>query len=590
MPSISPEATERLKKERLAREGKAEVQPVEPAQETTEGKPLVILGAGMAGSTILLHTLLRAIDDPTVTAAQPLDIKLVERYPKQLYGGIAYGKTPEFDHRLNLAAWRVTPFAGGNPPDGLPTFEEFIDQTLTKQGRDELVEDYLTDPPRRMYGDYLAHLVDQALERAGGKVKFETVIGEVTDFKETSGQVAIDFADGRKLEAGHLVVTTGFKDAYANNLRSVFNVRSNPAFLDYTYSDAANNYYARAARESTKDSEALVMGTGLTGMDTAHRLIEAGYKGKITMVSRRGMIHPLYLEQPDSEVQESTFLKGEPRAEKEAKLRAIRPAFMKGLEEKPFATFEKQVLTAFNKLKSEGYRNEEILSVWEQYVPAVYQRYPEEARDFFLANETLLNVMRVGTVPMVAQRLTQAQQEGQLQILAAEVKGVMPALDGKGLDGSIVLTDPAGLMELKHFDHVISGIGNAITYNLPASEIKDPLWKNLRTRDAYRAHDIYAGLDVTNDFFLKNGDGTPYNHVTAVGALISGHMSTTAYPYPEKPGSGGRLGPFTLNVQGITGAVEAFTDANYDTLKSQMGVGNNTGTPTTRRQSIPRPG
>jgi hypothetical protein len=47
-------------------------------------------------------------------------------------------------------------------------------------------------------------------------------------------------------------------------------------------------------------------------------------------------------------------------------------------------------------------------------------------------------------------------------------------------------------------------------------------------------------------------------------------MNITAYPYPEKSGSGARLGAFTLNISGILGAAISFTEMKYDDITAKM--------------------
>lgn len=527
--------------------------------------PLVIVGGGFAGTTTLLHMILKATADPAFSVDKPMNITLLERAPQQLYGGVAYGQTPQHEYNLNLSAKRVTPFAQGQKPAGFPSMEEFIDQIA--ESNPEVVGQHV-NTSRQLYGQYLRYLAGIAIEQSGGKVKVETVYDQAIDIGEHASGASITLESGATLQASRVVLATGFKEAVSPAF--AFNAASSPRYLDYPYSDAANSFFDRllSGPDNTPDSTALVIGTGLSAMDSANRLLDSGYKGKITMLSRRGLMHAIY-RQMDIDPRER--LQGEPRDESELPFTNDTPDFIANIAS--FDTFD-QMFGAIRKEMfqrvREGYTTEEILGHWEKFVPQVYQAFPEDTRQFLLDYETAINVFRVGTTPELADKILQAKAQGRLEIKTGRIENMV-----KTASGFDVIWRPnnrhgqrVGADRTTPFTTVINGIGNSTKYDLPADKIQDPLWRNLRARNAFTVHPSRDGVAVTDDFALINGDGAPYKHINVIGVPVSGHMNITAYPYPEKDGTGARLGAFTLNIQGILGGVLALVDREYDAISA----------------------
>jgi uncharacterized NAD(P)/FAD-binding protein YdhS len=382
--------------------------------------------------------------------------------------------------------------------------------------------------------------------------------------KEGHGRAEVTLQDGSTLTAQHIVLATGLKEAVAPKF--AFNVAANPNYLDYPYSDSANDFFKKlvAGPKNTAQDSALVIGTGLSAIDSAIRLLDSGYQGKITMVSRRGLMHAVYRDEDDDI---KNPLTGEPRDQRDMAFTSETPVFMQALQSaKDFDSVFKVIELELKTRVKQGHTTEEVLGYWEKFVPEIYKKFPDETAEMLLKYETAINVMRVGTTPELADKIKAAQDRGQLEIIAAHVQDIQPK--GDKLAISIRRNDINGQgiaePEARTYATVISGIGNSTKYDLPPEKIGDALWRNLRARNGYEVHPLRDGVKVTDDFALIGGDGKAYNNVTVVGVPISGHMNTTAYPYPEKEGSGARLGAFTLNIQGILGGVMALVARNYD--------------------------
>lgn len=543
-----------------------------PGEDT---KPIAIVGGGYAGTCTLLHMLLNAADDPAVSHKNPLRIKVIERHPQQLRGGVAYGKTAEFDHKLNLSSKRVNPFMRGQPPEGFPTFDEYID---ARAESDPTMRENFANPKRKVFGEYMEHLIDLALERAEGKVKVDTHFGEVVGFDDRKpGDTVLHMKDGSKVPCVHAIMAVGNKDAARPAY--VFNIVANSNYLDTAYSNRANTYFERLLNgaRNTKGSSALVLGTGLSAMDNAMRLLAGGYKGKIVMMSRHGEMHPVYRAEG---IPLKGLLKGEPRPPETLAFTHEEPRFVAAIESsRTFDHLFRRMAVEFRQRVNEGYTGEEVVNHWEQYVHKIYDRFPEETVKYLTQNKTALNVMRVGTVPEVFDQLQAAVRRGQLEIVAGEVKDIK--VKGGKFD---VVVEPhdsdgkkKGAVRHRKFSNVLNGIGYDNRFDQKPGFIKDPFWSYLEKNEGFQPHVTHAGVAVTEDFTLMKRDGSPYHNITMVGVPVAGHMSITPYPYPEKEGSGTRIAAFSLNIQGILGEVLAIMERKFEHLRDMQQEASNDG-------------
>jgi len=532
-------------------------------------QPLVIVGCGFAGTSVLLHTLLRIADDPSIKS--PVHIQIAERKPEQKHAGLAYGKAPEYKkHNLNIGAKRVTPFAAGQQPAGFPTFVEYI-QDLTK--KNPAMEVCLTNPPRQLYGDYLQHLVGLALDKAGNKAKVSYVMRRATKVDETPQGTVVSFEDGVDVKAAHVVLATGFQDALAPKFAKAAAKSSH--FLETPYAPHSNAFFDKVCAD--KKSSVLIIGTGLTSMDIAARLIHSGHEGKITMMSRRALMHKPYDDTPVSEYM-ATRLRGEPRPEPELPFTKHEPKFMQATTSQGAL---KSMLKEFGQLTSQGFTSEEIITYWERFVPQMAQKFPQpEVAALLSKHDVLLTTARVGVTPETGHTVRNAMKSGRVVVSSGTINDVRE-VDGKMMCQFIPAkpqqTFLSKLAEIFSFktepqtqtavhDYIFSGMGNSTSFDPKRSEITDPLWRDLLESGKATPHWTKSGVTVTNGFSLVDKQGKASDHISVIGVPVAGHMIVTAYKYPERPGAGGRIGPTALNVAGITGATLAFLEQNYDRL------------------------
>ncbi len=532
-------------------------------------KPIVIVGGGFAGTTLLTHTLLRIAADPTIT--KPVKILMVERHEEQMHGGVAYSKGADYKkHNLNAGAMSMDMFPGNEPPPGFPSFVQYIQQKA-ESNPDAL--DQLINPSRQLVSEYITAMLDLAKEKVGIKADVEVALRKATKIEQLpEGGTRVEFGDGSSVESCHTFLATGFQEAAAP--RFAKNVADHPRFMDQPYAAKANPFYDEVCKEN--DAKTLIIGTGLTAMDIAARMINSGYKGEITMMSRRGLMHKTYEDTPPEEYLANQAMRGEARSVDQMDISKTRPKF---LEAETTAELVRAVVSEFNELKSQGYTSPEILIYWERFVPDVCAKFPhKDLAALFADHEALITSSRVGVTPNTGLTVRHGIESGQIKVEVGAIKDISPG-DNGGLkatynpgngDVSMVkmqFNAAENRPEEAQYDYVFSAMGNTSNYALPPEQISDPLWQDLLKEGKAQPHWTKSGIAVSRDFSLLDAQGNPSDCITVIGVPVAGHMMTTAYAYPHAPHiSGGKLGPNALGAMTISSEVKMVLDEKYESM------------------------
>ncbi|MCB4769799.1 FAD/NAD(P)-binding protein [Ancylobacter sp. Lp-2] len=224
---------------------------------------IAIVGGGFAGAV----TALRLVEASTA----PLDLVVVE--PAALLGhGIAYA-TAEPDHTVNGFAGGFVPSAGGSA-------QQFLDwlRTEAEAGRwsppaGDLAQ---SSPPRALYGAYLERQLAEAVRRTQGRVRLVHRRDRVVDL---DGRV-LTLASGETLAARQVVLATGLHRR-APTLAA--GLADHPAYV--------GDIFTPDAFERAGDVDhVLLLGSGLSMLDAVVSLEKRGFRGRYTVVSRRGLI------------------------------------------------------------------------------------------------------------------------------------------------------------------------------------------------------------------------------------------------------------------------------------------------------------
>jgi uncharacterized NAD(P)/FAD-binding protein YdhS len=234
------------------------IQPYNP----TGGPAVAVIGGGFSGLLTTLHLL---------TVAPQLTVRLVERAPT--FGrGRAYA-TAHPDHLLNVRASNMSAYP--DRPD------HFLDW-LRAQGQ-ELSDGFVS---RGRYGDYLQHLLREAVVRPGRAGRLLLEADTAVAVRPAPAGYEVELALGRSFPAGMVVLALGSLPARPPAVASAAALASPAYFAEPWAVDLAE----------FPPGDVLLLGSGLTMVDVALSL--AAEDRPMTALSRRGLLPRIHSNAP----------------------------------------------------------------------------------------------------------------------------------------------------------------------------------------------------------------------------------------------------------------------------------------------------
>ena len=221
-----------------------------------ERRKILVIGAGFSGVALAIQLLKR-------TSAQ---VVLVER--SGVFGrGVAYAAQGEANV-LNVRAGRMSALA-----DVSDHFADWLAvHAPDHAGRDRF-------PPRSVYGAYLADTL--RTEAAAAPGRFVRRAGQAVALEATDSGVTARLESGADLSADAAVLALGnFAPATPAGARGAM---GQPRYVE-------NSWAAGALDRIGLGEDVILLGSGLTAVDALLELEARGWRGRATMVSRRGLL------------------------------------------------------------------------------------------------------------------------------------------------------------------------------------------------------------------------------------------------------------------------------------------------------------
>lgn len=226
--------------------------------------PIVIVGGGSTAALLAINL-----------AGHPgRRVMLIERVVAREGCGVAFG-TRHPAHVLNVRAAGMSAF-----PDDSGHFARWL-ESHDKGAPADFVS-------RGVYGRYLCDLLAAAKANAPGRI--ECVTGNVTAIVRRSQSYHVVLSNGRAIEAARVVLSPGNLPPTVPDWLPA-DVADSPAYIDDPWTDEVDQW-------ASGDARALVLGTGLSAIDTVLRLHSGRFGGKITCLSRRGLTPRRHLREP----------------------------------------------------------------------------------------------------------------------------------------------------------------------------------------------------------------------------------------------------------------------------------------------------
>ncbi|MFL5257860.1 MAG: FAD/NAD(P)-binding protein [Rhodopila sp.] len=236
------------------------------AASTVNATTIAIIGGGFSGTLLALHLLRRC--------PAHARIMLIER-SRQHGPGLAYSTTNQ-GHLLNVPAAKMSAF-----PDRPLDFLQWL-QELPVEQRGNLTPEPGTFAPRALYGAYISSHLHQAMQDPAQRDRLFLIRDSVIGLDQGVQPIQLLLDHGKRIEADLVVLATG------NLTPCPIPVGDGSFFETSLYRH--DPWAQETLTELDPHAPVLLMGAGLTMVDTVIALLDQGHRGPIHAVSRRGIL------------------------------------------------------------------------------------------------------------------------------------------------------------------------------------------------------------------------------------------------------------------------------------------------------------
>ncbi|GAA4379057.1 FAD/NAD(P)-binding protein [Nocardioides caricicola] len=410
---------------------------------TARRDSIAIVGGGASGVLTAFQLLARPDEALSVTVHEATGV---------LGRGIAYG-TSDPRHLLNVRARHMSAYAD------VPS--DLLDWTV-RAGRDP---DPLGFLPRMEYAHYLQDTLADVADH-----RLSISAGRVDDVVPVAGGFEVRTRD-RVTTAGTVVL------AYGNQTpQELGELAGHPGYL-------ANPWDLAAIRALPGDATVVLVGTGLTAIDTVITLLEDEPGRRAVMVSRHGLLPFAHIEQQST-------------------------AWVTDVPDGPLTADALAVLVRrqIDAARAHGVDWRNVVDGLRPQTQSVWQRLDHAERQRFLSTYARdWEVRRHRMAPEVADRIRAYRRDGRLTVL----DGGLAAADVDTADAVVNCTGP--LTDI--------------------SRSTDPLLQALQTRGLVAPDPLRLGLDATPEGEVIGADGVVVPGLYAVGPPRKGVLwESTAIP------------------------------------------------------------
>jgi uncharacterized NAD(P)/FAD-binding protein YdhS len=228
-------------------------------------KRIGIIGGGFSGTLAAVQLIEQSVE--------PLEI-ILSNEKRSFNRGIAYGSYND-KHILNVISSKMSAFPA--KPD------HFLDwvmgrEEFREQDRAIISHSFLS---RNLYGEYLAELWKEALKLAASKMILVTVVHDrVVKMEPGEDTAVLRFKTNQPCTVDACVLATG------NLLPRNPNIPNTVFYSSPNY--FRNPWEAKVIKGLRADLPVLIIGNGLTMVDTVIGLLESGFEGNICSISPHG--------------------------------------------------------------------------------------------------------------------------------------------------------------------------------------------------------------------------------------------------------------------------------------------------------------
>lgn len=442
---------------------------------------IAIVGGGFSGALTAIHL---------AAAGGGASVALIEKEPSAFGRGVAYN-TPCERHLLNVPAGKMGAF-----PDRVDDFLRWLEAHPEETAALGIAKvEAGSFVPRVLYGRYVASLLQDATAGGGGRLR--QIAGEAVDLEPVEGGLRVSFADGRRLRAARVVLALGVFPPGDPRLRDPRFHRS-PRYLYSPWSAETGERLAGAG-------DALILGSGLTGLDLLLTLRGRKRGGVLHVISRHGLFpqphraglapYPVFLQA------------------------GALPASCRRL----MRVFRQEVARA----AAAGVDWRAVVDSVRPFTQEFWQGLDLAERRRFLRHlRAWWEPHRHRAAPEVLAVKDEMERDGRLVSHCGRIERIAETAGGSALE---VVFRPQGSEERRtlRVDYVVNCTGPECNYH----RLGDPLMTELFGRGLARPDALLLGFDVVEDGALRDVNGQVSGRLFTIGSPQKGRlMETTAVP------------------------------------------------------------
>lgn len=452
-----------------------------------------IVGAGFSGASMALHLY--------HLSKRPVQISLIETKP-EFAKGVAYS-TPFDFHLLNVPAGKMSAFE--DQPDSFVQWLRTLSPNEIKSSTELPLENYFVS--RKLFGLYLQNLLDACRLPS----KYKTIIVKknncVNNLKIKTNQLELTYQHG-------------LTECFDKVILALGNQPPKPFFTKQLEAKYLNNPWDwDGYKQLNKQNDLLIIGTGLTMIDTVLTLENGNFAGKIFAVSRHGLAPHVHALNVKSTV------------------------FFFDLNMSPTP---RELLNKVRKiLKSNPDLNwRSVIDSLRPITQRIWQDWPLQEKERFLRHvKAYWEIHRHRIAPEIADKIKALKKRGKLLVLAGKVnkadfsreKGIQVEIQPRGKSTPKINLDVEG---------IINCTGPECNYN----RINTPLITSMRNSGFLQADKLQLGLEVDDNFALVDKNGRSSKKLFAIGPLCKGKLwEITAVPDIRKQTK--QLAEYLLNIE-----------------------------------------
>jgi uncharacterized NAD(P)/FAD-binding protein YdhS len=432
-------------------------------------KRVVIIGAGFSGAATAIQ-LLRKLP-------KEVELVIINRSGK-MAKGLAYGTNSPY-HLLNVPAGNMSAIA-----DDPGSFLRYC------HANDPLVHSG-SFVSRALYGQYLEALL--ADEEAKSSVRCVRIAGEVSAASQKGNGALLRLKTGEELWADHVILAAG--NFPPHNPDCVASILASTAYVPDPWSTTIS------VKES---SHVLLIGSGLTAIDTLISLKHSAPDIKVTMISRRGLVPQGHRDTlPPSKFVtniHSEILELPPSACRY--LRAIRAEIAKSPEH------WREVITALRPVTS---------TIWQRLEPSERRRFLRHLQPYWDTHRHRLAPESF--------RLFQRTLEGKdVNVLSGRI--IRTSENAGKIEVEIRRRGHADVARL-HFDQVINCTGPCQN----VEHIQDQLISFLKCSGVVSVDPLSLGIKVNDQYQVLSQAGVSLPWLNYIGPMLKAELwEATAVP------------------------------------------------------------